>query len=74
MSIKCAINQYGAMCATSAMETKVRTGLLSMGDSNTVVSAYTVLLSPIDTSLNKINMDDFKTALSLSLFLWEGGK
>ena len=62
------------MCATSAMETKVRTGHSSMGDSNTVVSAYAVLLSPIDTSLNKITMDDFKTALSLSLSLWEGGK
>ena len=56
------------MCATSAMETKVRNGHSSMGDSNTVVSAYAVLLSPIDTSLNKITMDDFKTALSLSPF------
>ena len=64
------------MCATSAMEKTVRTGHSSMGESNTVVSAYTVLLSLIDISLNKIKMDDFKTALSLSLslFFWEGDK
>ena len=60
-------------CAQRAQwKRKYALDIHSMGDSNTVVSAYAVLLSPIDTSLNKITMDDFKTALSLSLPLGRG--